>query len=190
MNLLYPKFPANQSLAMVRITLFGAVVAGLYGSLHDQISYSISPEYFTKLKFHQFSYADFGWPPRVFATEIGFLATWWVGLLAGWFLARAGLAEVSIPAQRTCVVKAFAIVLTVTPLFGLIGVLLGVVVTQSSDLSGWSDVQQALDIRDLRAFVIVAYLHDAGYLGALVGLVLAIVYVRRCLARSRHTLLA
>jgi len=43
MNFLYPKFPANRLWAMVRIALLGAAIAGLYGALHDQISYSISP---------------------------------------------------------------------------------------------------------------------------------------------------
>jgi hypothetical protein len=71
---------------MFGISLLGAVIAGLYGAVHDQISYSISPEYFTKMKFEQFSYADFGFPPRVCASEVGFLATWWVGLFAGWYV--------------------------------------------------------------------------------------------------------
>jgi len=170
---------------MVRMAFLGAVVAGPYGAVHDQISYAISPEYFTKLKFRQFSYADFGWPPRLFAAEVGFLATWWVGLLAGWLLARAGLAELPLPAWRKAAVKAFGIVLVVAALSGFIGALLGFAASRNSDLSGWSDMQQTLDIADLRAFIIVAYLHAAGYLGALIGLVSAIVYVRRCLPRTR-----
>ena len=48
---------------MLGIAALGAVLAGCYGALHDQISYTISPEYFTKVKFEQFRYADFGWPP-------------------------------------------------------------------------------------------------------------------------------
>ncbi len=185
MNLLYPKFPANRLPAMIRIALLGAVVAGCYGALHDQISYAISPEYFTKLKFRQFSYADFGWPPRLFASVVGFLATWWVGLCAGWFVARAGLAELPAAERRTCTFKSFAIVLTIAPVAGLIGVVVGVVVTRDGNLGGWTHWAQTLGIEGLRAFVIVAYLHAAGYLGALAGLVLAIVYVRRCLRRSR-----
>src|SRR5262245_32181747 len=96
MNLLYPKFPVRRLPTMIGIAMLGAVIAGPYGAVHDQISYAISPEYFTKLKFRQFSYANFGWPPQLFAAEVGFLATWWVGLLAGWFLARAGLAELAM----------------------------------------------------------------------------------------------
>ena len=71
---------------MLGYALMGALIAGLYGVVHDQITYSMSPEYFTRVKFFQFHYADFGLPPRSFVAEIGFLATWWVGLIAGWFL--------------------------------------------------------------------------------------------------------
>jgi hypothetical protein len=187
MNRLYPKFSIGQLPCMLRIALLGVIVAGPYGALHDQISFAISPEYFTKVKFKQFSYADFGWPPRLFAAEVGFLATWWVGLFAGWIVARAGLAELPAPARPKLVFKAFAIVLITTMLAGVVGALLGVEATRRSDLSSWSDLQRALEIKDLRAFVIVAYLHAAGYLGALFGLVLAVVYVRRCLrVRMRH----
>lgn len=171
---------------MGRIALQGAIVAGLYGALHDQISYSISPEYFTKLKFYQFSYADFGWPPRVFASEVGFLATWWVGLFAGWFLARVGLTEIPMPARKKCVVRSFAIVLIVTAASGLGGILLGFAATQRGDLHEWSEYQRVLGLEDLPAFVIVAYLHLAGYLGALAGLIAAIVYVRRGLPKNKR----
>jgi hypothetical protein len=46
---------------MFGLAVMGALIAGAYGILHDQISYTISPEYFTKLKFEQFHYANF-WP--------------------------------------------------------------------------------------------------------------------------------
>ncbi|MCU0874407.1 MAG: hypothetical protein MUE50_18895 [Pirellulaceae bacterium] len=78
---------------MLGYAVLGAIVAGVYGILHDQVSYSISQEYFTRLKFLQFRYADFGWSQRVFVAEIGFLATWWVGFFAAWFIAR-----VTVPA--------------------------------------------------------------------------------------------
>jgi hypothetical protein len=181
MNILFPKFPAIGLPAMLRLAVMGALIAGAYGALHDQISYTISPEYFTKLKFRQFAYADFGWPPRAFAAVVGFLATWWVGLIAGWFVARAGLVEL----PRPCVVKAFLIVLTVAPLTGLFGALIGTAVAHNTDLSGWSEFRQALDLHDVGAFVVVAYLHGGNYLGGLLGLVLAIVYVRKKLAQAR-----
>lgn len=187
MNLLFPRFPVGQLPAMIRIALVGAAVAGTYGALHDQISYAISPEYFTKLKAPQFWYADFGWPERVFAAEVGFIACAAVGLCAGWFLARAGLAAIPTPARRKHLAIAFGIMLLTTMLSGLTGGLIGWAVTRQSDLSSWSEFQRLLELNDLPGFVIVAYLHAAGYIGALVGLLLAIWYIRyRCTAATRN----
>ena len=185
MSIWYPRMPAKRLRVTVRITLLGILAAGTYGALHDQISYSISPEYFTKLKFRQFARADFGWPPRVFASEVGFLGTWWVGLLAGWVLGRAGLAELTETTTRNYVARAVAIVISVGASAGVIGALIGVAVSRG-DLSDWAEWQRLLTLRDVPAFVIVAYLHAAGYLGGLLGLAFAIVYVRRALSRQRR----
>jgi hypothetical protein len=184
---LVPQFPLRQLPAILGIAVLGAGVSGLYGALHDQISYTISPEYFTKLKFNQFAWADAGWQPRVFAALIGFLATWWVGLIAGWLLARLGLAGLPATVRRRCTIRAFAIMLTITPICGSLGALLGFVEGQTSDLSGWKSFQTLLGVEDLPSFVIVAQLHNAGYLGALLGLLLAVWYVRRTTRQPRNT---
>lgn len=91
MSIFYPKITLHGLLVTLGYALMGALIAGLYGTVHDQITYSISLEYFTRLKFAQFHYAEFGLPPRVFVAAIGFLATWWVGFIAGWFIAIAYL---------------------------------------------------------------------------------------------------
>jgi hypothetical protein len=185
MNLLYPKFPIKQLPAMMRTAFLGAMVAGCYGALHDQISYSISPEYFTKFKLRQFSYVDFGWPPRAFAAEVGFLASWWVGMAAGWFVARAGLAELPPPVRRRYTMRSFAILLTACPLGGVVGALVGVALTQSLDAADLRLLQYSLGLEDVRAFVVVGYLHAGTYLGALTGLIAAIIYIRKQVRRVR-----
>jgi len=52
----------------------------MYGIIHDQITYSISPEYYTKFKFYQFglikSPNDFVHNPRQMAIIVGIMATW------------------------------------------------------------------------------------------------------------------
>lgn len=178
MNFLYPQFPARQLPAMLAIAGLGLAIAGPYGALHDQISYAVSPEYFTRMKFHQFAWADLGWPPRVFASVVGFLGSWWVGLIAGWLLARAGLAEMPAAARRRRVVVAFAVILGAAVAGGAIAAALGGVMTQG-DTRAWDGLRQRPGVTDVRGFVIVAFLHWGGYLGALAGLVGAVVYVRR-----------
>jgi hypothetical protein len=56
--------------------------------------------------------------------------------------------------------------------------LLGVAAA-SGDMGGWMSWRSAAGIQDMRGFVIVAYLHSASYLGALLGVFAALIYVRR-----------
>ncbi len=182
-SLLYPKirlvFPV-----MLGYAVLGAVIAGFYGVLHDQITYSISPEYFTRLKFLQFHYADFGFPHRFFVTEIGFLATWWVGLIAGWFLARVGVPAFPKKETRAGILRGFVIILAGAFITALVGFLLGLRLGSDSDLSNWQGFADSRGVVDLPRFVRVAYIHNAGYLGGLVGLIIALFQLRR---RKRHT---
>jgi hypothetical protein len=177
MNLLYPKIPFASLRAMLGYALAGALLAGLYGVVHDQVTYSISPEYFTRLKFAQFHYADFGLPVRVFVAEIGFLATWWVGLIAGWFISRVAVPVCSPPeALRRCS-WGFLIVIASGFAATLIGYGLGLL--HGPDYSAWESMASRLGIVDLPGFVRVAYIHNASYLGGLIGLIAAVIYLRK-----------
>ena len=177
MNVLYPKIPFASLPAMLAHAAAGAVLAGLYGIIHDQLTYSISPEYFTRLKFPQVHYADFGLPARVFVAEIGFLAMWWVGFIAGWFIAR-----ITVPAfSRAVAIRRSAcgclIVLASALVTGIIGYVLGLL--RGPDYSAWERLASRREILDLPSFVRVAYIHNASYLGGLIGLVAAIIYLRK-----------
>src|ERR1700744_4981297 len=73
------------------IVLAAIVIASLYGVGHDQATYSISPEYYTKFKFIQFNLADSGaaqhmTQPRSAVVMVGVKATWWMGLYIGLIL--------------------------------------------------------------------------------------------------------
>lgn len=175
---LIPRIALADVPPMICVAVIGGIVAGLYGILHDQITYTISPEYFTKLKFAQFRFANFGLADRVFVSTIGFLATWWVGLIAGWFLARR-----LIPGQprhhayrqiRNGIICIFAFALS----FGVIGYAYGLWRGPDADYSSWTWASQELEISDTWSFVRVAYIHNAGYLGGLVGLVVALAAFR------------
>jgi hypothetical protein len=44
------------------LAVAACLLAGVYGILHDQLTYTISPEYNTKFKFYQFGLLDEGMP--------------------------------------------------------------------------------------------------------------------------------
>lgn len=161
---------------MLGISFLGAIAAGTYGIIHDHITYSISEEYFTKLKFSQFDYADLGFGHRVFVTEIGFLATSWVGFFAAWFLAR-----IAVPIWPFKLALARCM-LGFLPIFlcSLCGAGIGYSLSllHDGDASKWS-LCEDLYVVNCPAFVRVAYIHNAGYLGALIGLVISIIGIRK-----------
>jgi hypothetical protein len=181
MSIWFPTIEIRQLPTLLRVTVVSALFAGVYGAIHDQISYTISEEYFSKVKFRQFAFADFGLPPRVFAAEIGFLGSWWVGLIGGWVLARKGLADLSERTRWYNLGRALAIVAVVAMLVGTLGALLGAVQAQR-DARSWSSWESGLGLEDLAGFIIVAYLHWGSYLGGLLGVLVALIDVRRSLA--------
>lgn len=177
-NWIYPQMGKAELLLTARLSLLGALIAGSYGMIHDQITYSISREYFTKLKFEQFAYADFGLPERVLVGEIGFLATWWVGLLVGWFLARWYVPGQPRDLARKNVLKGFFIVSSVGILSGVAAGVYGFLLNPSVDLEGWSHALDSLGVNEGWAFVRVAHIHTGSYAGTLAGVAMAITVVR------------
>jgi hypothetical protein len=161
---------------MLMAALVGTLIAGFYGMIHDQITYSISPEYFTRFKFQQFAWANFGLPPRAFASLIGFLATWWVGFFAAWFLARIALPKWPAPEAH----RHISIGLATVMICGITGASVGhfLALIHTADYSNWTGAVRKLGVHDVPAFVHVAYIHNAGYLGGLAGLVAALLHLR------------
>lgn len=177
MSLLYPKLRLAWLPAILRHATVGALLAGIYGILHDQVTYSISQEYFTRLKFSQFHYANFGLPPRVFVAEIGFLATWWVGFIAGWFIARITVPGFPPDVAFRHTIRGFMIMFSLCLASSIVGYVLGIL--HGADYSGWEALASMLGIINLPGFVRVAYIHNASYLGGLIGLIAALIHLRK-----------
>lgn len=166
---LVPSVPFRMLPRMLGIACLGAGIAGTYGVIHDQITYTLSEEYFTRLKFDQFRYADFGLHPRVHVAEIGFLATWWVGFFSAWFLARIAVpAWPGKQAMKRCM-GGILLILVCTFVAAWIGN--GIGLHRPANDEAWQEFCDPLGVVDVPAFVRVAHIHLAGYVGALVGLV-------------------
>lgn len=187
MDIFFPRISLKQLPILLALAALGAVIAGAYGIIHDQITYSISQEYFTKFKFRQFSHTDFGFPVRVRVAEIGFLATWWVGFIAGWFLARYAVRH--LPPNRVIghVLTGFWMILGCALISGFLGWAAGFYWLRGDHLDSWEDWQLRLNLTDLRNFAIVGYIHGGGYLGALLGLIAGIFYLKKKSGPARES---
>jgi len=161
---------------------FCAALAGIYGALHDQISFTISPEYFAYIKFRQFDWMGLESHPRLFAAAIGFMATWWVGFAGGWLLVRFAKSEPTAE-SNSGLAKALAVVLIVTVAGGLLGALLGWLrsTAEPGDLKVWKEI---LDSTQFQRLIIVTFLHWGSYIGGALGFVAAAIYYRRLSRRS------
>jgi hypothetical protein len=177
MNVFCPTVGRWLLIKMLAVAVVGALIAGIYGIAHDQITYSISPEYFSKMKFEQFRSADFGFSDRIFVAEIGFLATWWVGLCSAWFLARMALPVWSPAIALRRVAESFGIMILVAFLAGLSGYLLGGLDPGTSQF--WREICLNAGVIDVPSFVRVGYVHIGGYIGGFVGLVIGLLHLQR-----------
>jgi hypothetical protein len=171
----------NKFVAFVLIIVAACVLSGLYGIMHDQLTYSISNEYYTKFKFYQFGMVDFASDmelpnPRLNVAVVGLLATWWLGIPIGFFLGLVGFLHADWRAMVKTTMKAFAINVVIAFVTGLAGLLYGFIFLagKSPDsFSGWFIPDNIVDFGN---FISVGSMHNFSYMGGLFGLTIAIIY--------------
>jgi hypothetical protein len=100
---------------------------------------------------------------------IGFLATWWVGLLMALFIGPLGLMFKDPVRMRREIARAIATTLGVALLSGLVGLTYGWSLDRVP--SGWYLPE---GLADPRAFIAVGGLHNFGYAGGVLGLCAAV----------------
>lgn len=151
-------------LAFPLLLAFACLAAAAYGAVNDQISYTVSPDYYTAFKFIQFS-IPYTWPPRLGAAWVGVQASWWMGLLIG--LPVLGLGALIVP--RCAYVRAGIVAIIVVLAATFIAALLGLAVEILAPSEGWRTPPDV----DTVAFRRAGAMHNAAYLGGLIGLLLA-----------------
>jgi hypothetical protein len=165
-----------QRLAMSFGMLFVAcLMAGAYGAVHNQISYSVSPDYFHVFKFHQFRI-----PPvlqnRWGAATVGVEASWWMGILVGIPIILAGRKIPEIKAASRRILFGFVMVIATALAVGLGALGLACAIITPDLISGLRLPEQ---VSDRVAFARAGVMHDAGYLGGFLGIVTGWFAVRR-----------
>ncbi len=164
------------------------VAAVLYGILNDQVTITLSPEYFTVFKRQQFgllleAMGLMDAPPRLQAMAIGTAATWWFGLFLGVIVSLFGTLGRAPSLTTRGFIRVIGLVLAVAAmisvLFGAAGYVLAPRIPgfgTASIVENWPFLH---GIREQRRAFAVGFWHDEAYLGGVVGTVVACVYVRR-----------
>lgn len=160
---------------MVKLGLMAAllpvacVAAGLYGVLHNQISYTASAEYFEELWFPRFGIPPEHWD-RVGAGMVGWRGSWWMGYYIAPAILLFGL---RIPGPR-------AYLLHCTAAFGVAAataMAVGVLALMYAHVSGGDGRYDELWLADPAGFARANAMHSAAYAGGFIGILTGIAYV-------------
>ena len=161
--------------SFIKILLISILIAGCYGIIHDLITSSICPEYYTKFKFFQFGIMDdYQRPFRgnlpIIASMVGFLATWWFGLLIGIILSIFGLVFKLEERFFEITLKSIFLVIIVAFSCGVFAFIFGYL-NPNYNLS-YNPYEQK--IIEIRKYNLVGLIHNFSYLGGLIGLIIGI----------------
>lgn len=164
-------------MTLILIIGLAPIIGGLYGILHDQLTYTISPEYYTKFKFYQFGLMDLGneaiFPnPRIEVSAVGFMATWWMGLPIGLILGLVGLVHKDNKQMFRTTLKAIIVTVIVAFATGLIGLAYGKLYLADIGVDWWLPD----NLIDTKNFIAVGSMHNFSYLGGLTGLIAGTIY--------------
>src|SRR5687768_837449 len=163
----------NKFLNLIFLILIACLLGGIYGIIHDQISYTISPEYYTKFKFYQFGLMSEGdeaiFPyPRLQVSIVGFMATWWTGIPIGIVLGVFGLhSDKKIMMDLT--IKAFLITIFVSFVTGLYGLYEGYFFLADRPKEEFRRRFIPGNLNDFKGFIAVGAMHNYSYLGGFFG---------------------
>ncbi len=154
-------------LRFLGITIIATLMAGLYGILHDQFTYTLAPEYYTHFKFQQFALQDLGaTDPRLAVSIVGFFATWWAGWIIGTVLAILVMIFDRPEHQWKKGMGALFRTLIIAFGTGLLGLAYGSLFLNETSIS-WN---LPTGLTNPQAFINVGSMHNFSYIGALLGL--------------------
>ncbi|MGI3185483.1 hypothetical protein [Nioella aestuarii] len=169
--------------ALPFLLVLACLLAGTYGMVHNQISYTVGPDYFHAFKFHQFNIAE-ALPHRVGAAIVGWRASWWMGLVIGVPIAALSLAMPTARQMFGAFVKAALVVVTITLVLGVASLLV------PTDPSQYRLFHIPAAVEDVQGFVRAGLMHDTSYLAGMIGLVSGAVYMIVAVIRARRNGLA
>ena len=154
-------------LACFCFALFAITLAALYGALNDQITYTISPEYYTKFKFESFKINPelTELNPRLAASLVGIKATWWMGGILGVILGLFAMMQRDWKRALNTLFKSAFIVFFLVFCFSLSAPL----------VSGGS--WTAKGVVDVESFILVGKIHNLAYFGGAAGGFAALIYL-------------
>lgn len=168
------------------LVAIACIFAGAYGALHNQISYTVCPEYFTEFKFHQFRIDNL--PHRFGAAVVGWNAAWWMGIVIGVILIPLGLVIRGNSNYFWGMIRVFGVVVVTTLLVGLVALAISFAVVNAENVGEIS--RYGNEISDDVSFARAGTMHNFSYLGGLLGIATGAFAIFRQRKRSINNITA
>lgn len=173
------------------------IVASVYGVINDQITYTLSEEYFTKFKFFQFRFLNFDIikqtrsesgieyvleNPRMVVVAIGVICTWWVGLIAGIVLSCVALFYKSPVMMVARSMMAMFVILIIAFICSILGAVYAKLFI--NEIPNMWFIPP--NVTDKHSFIMVGMIHNFSYIGGAIGIVVALVINIRNVIKLRR----
>lgn len=155
--------------------IIACIISGTYGALHNQISYSVSPDYFHQYKFIQFN-IDPLLHNRIGASVVGWIASWWMGIIIGLFLISIGYIVTDAKTFFNAVVKSFGIVTFTVFSVGIIALLISLFVVTPDNAGQIYKYDRV--INDAVSFRRAGTMHSFSYIGGFMGIISGCIFLR------------
>jgi hypothetical protein len=151
----------------------GCLLAGLYGAVLDEISYTVSHDYFGAFKFDQFGIPEV-LRGRLGASSVGWHASWRMGIYIG---VPALLVALIFPGSKDYLRQAliaFAVVMATGLVVGLGGLMVATCTITEAN-APWFCVPER--VTDPVAFQRAGMMYNRSYLGGALGILTAWAYL-------------
>lgn len=175
----------NKTGLLILTVILSVISASIYGIAHNLVSYSISEEYFTHFTFEKFGLWENGYgDEELKASLVGFLSTWWFGLIFGIINGFIGLTQKTVKTMRRSIIGATFRIFVFATLFASIGVFVGFFIIPKLDFP-WNI---PTDLFDQQRFLTAETMHTFSYIGGIIGILCGIKYQLKIKKSLTHLL--
>jgi len=157
---------------VIIIIFLSIIIASLFGAIHNQISYSVSSEFFKDFLFGNFGVYD--WEinnDRISASLVGILGSYWVGLILGIIYSIIFLL-LKIENNFKNILNAILINIG----FAFLGSLIAYIISKFIGIEN-SGVFMDFGTQHPQNYIEAVYMHNGSYYGGIVGLIAGIIYL-------------
>ena len=169
-------------LTLILVALIASAIAVIYGVINDQITFTISSEYYTKYRFLQYNLVQVEGDsriihPRVLVVLIAFLSTWWFPLISGLIIVIFNLIQNTWKMLLKTSVLAMLISILITVFSAIIGFILGSLIISKLPkyyFADWCFIPDKLN--DYENYITAGTMDVFNSFGGFLGLIVAIFY--------------